>query len=382
MTPLTIHALLDELRRGQGRAFSKLEILLQLTLDPRVNFGFGLGVPQFARGQVLFVAVEGVARLPVFKHRLGHILSGVVLSVALHAHGLGFDENGALARTASLDSFFRDLVNRYDVIAVNDVAGDAVSLGAVGQVLGRHLAPYRRRVGPLVVLDDADQGSLLHRRQVDALMKRSGGGAAVADPRHRDNLLAQVAAGHGDAGHYGDQVAQHGDGRDHVPYLQVAEVAGAVFAQGWRGVLGHVLGQDVARLEALHQERADIADHRRQPVPRLECVRGAHGDSLLPEAGVESPDNFVLPEQSHHLLLERAVQLHVVVELEVLFTPERNLHSQKPLPLCRGSRPVRTQQPVAARQRAAGLPVLPASPAASAGRKPQQIALPSAAQPP
>src|SRR5437870_9626497 len=31
MTPLTIHALLDELRRGQGRAFSKLEILLQLT---------------------------------------------------------------------------------------------------------------------------------------------------------------------------------------------------------------------------------------------------------------------------------------------------------------------------------------------------------------
>src|SRR2546427_9321091 len=142
-----------------------------------------------------------------------HILSGVVLSVALHAHGLGFDENGALARAASLDSFFRDLVNRYDVIAVNDVAGDAVSLGAVGQVLGRHLAPYRRRVGPLVVLDDADQGSLLHRRQVDALMKRSGGGAAVADPRHRDNLLAQVAAGHGDAGHYRDQVAQHGDGR-------------------------------------------------------------------------------------------------------------------------------------------------------------------------
>src|SRR2546425_13078822 len=28
------------------------------------------------------------------------------------------------------------------------------------------------------------------------------------------NLLAQVAAGHGDAGHYRDQVAQHGDGRD------------------------------------------------------------------------------------------------------------------------------------------------------------------------
>src|SRR2546427_12238958 len=53
-----------------------------------------------------------------------------------------------------------------------------------------------------------------------------------------------------------------------------------------------------------------------------------------------SPDNFVVADQAHHLFLERPVQLHVVVQLDVLFTAERNLHSQKPLLLCCGGRPV------------------------------------------
>ncbi len=83
--------------------------------------------------------------------------------------------------------------------------------------------------------------------------------------------------------------------------------------------LRHVLREDVARLEALHQQRADVADHRRDPVARLERVRGADRNRFLPEARIEAADDFVLAEQAHHALFELAVELHEVIQIEVLF---------------------------------------------------------------
>ena len=85
----------------------------------------------------------------------------------------------------------------------------------------------------------------------------------------------------------------------------------------------HVLRENVARLEAAHQQRADVADHRRDPVARAQRVGRAYGNGFLPQAAVQAADDFVLPEQAHQQFLERAVEPQVVVELEGLFARER-----------------------------------------------------------
>src|SRR5216684_5519294 len=95
--------------------------------------------------------------------------------------------------------------------------------------------------------------------------------------------------------------------------FQVAEMAGAILALRWRRVARHVLRHHVARLETPDEERADISDHRRDPVTWSERVGRAHGNRLLPQAGIQTADDFILAEQSHHLLLELAVQTHEVI---------------------------------------------------------------------
>ena len=67
----------------------------------------------------------------------------------------------------------------------------------------------------------------------------------------------------------GNQIAEHRNGRNDVEIFQVAEVAGAVFAERGRSVFRHVLRENVARRNAFHEQRADIADHRREPVFRF-----------------------------------------------------------------------------------------------------------------
>src|ERR1019366_10395888 len=163
--------------------------------------------------------------------------------------------------------------------------------------------------------------------EVQSLMECPGGGPAVADPRHRHNLLAEIPSRHGDAGHDRDQVAQHGDRRNYVPRFQVAKMAGAVLAERWRRVTRHVLRQNIARLKASHQKRANIADHRRDPVPRTQGISRAHRDCFLAETGMESADDLVLSEQPYHLPLKLPVEPHEVVQIEVLFSRESGGHS-------------------------------------------------------
>ena len=203
-----------------------------------------------------------------------------------------------------------------------DLAGDAVSDGAVGEILDGHLARNRRRIGPLIVFDDEHKRRALRGREIQAFVKCAGGRAAIADPSERDDILAEIAAGHRDAGHHRNQISEHRNGRNGVMHFQIAEMAGAVFAERGRSVFGHVLGEDVARLEALYQQRADIADHRSEPVFRLERVGRAYRNRFLPEAGIKSADDFVLAEEADHAVFELAIELHVVVEVEILLARE------------------------------------------------------------
>ena len=199
---------------------------------------------------------------------------------------------------------------------------DAVGDGAIGKILYGHLARNRRGISPLIIFDDQHEWRALRGGEAQAFVKRAGGAAAVADPCERDDILSEIAAGHGDAGHYRNQIAEHGNGRDDVADFQVAEVAGAVFALGRRSIFRHVLGENVARRDAFYQQRADIADHRRDPIAFFQGIAGADGDGFLAQTGIEAADNFILAEQAHHALFELAIELHVIVEIEVLLARE------------------------------------------------------------
>ena len=58
-------------------------------------------------------------------------------------------------------------------------------------------------------------------------------------------------------------------------------------------------------LKSAHEQRADIANHGRDPVARLQSVGGADRNGFLAEAGINSADNLVLAEESDEPLLER-----------------------------------------------------------------------------
>ena len=79
-----------------------------------------------------------------------------------------------------------------------------------------------------------------------------------------------------------------------------------------------MLGENVARRHAFYQQRADVADHRSDPVAFFQGIAGADGDSFLAQTGIEAADNFILAEQADHALFELAIELHVIVEIEVL----------------------------------------------------------------
>ena len=121
-------------------------------------------------------------------------------------------------------------------------------------------------------------------RQSQALMKRAGRAATVANPGQRHDILAQVTAGHRYAGHHRNQITEHRNRRN-----------------------------------ALDQQRANIANHGRDPVAFFHGEAGAHRYCFLPEARIQTADNFVLPEQAHHAFFQLPVELHVVIQIEVLF---------------------------------------------------------------
>ena len=150
--------------------------------------------------------------------------------VAFHAHQLGLDQGRAFAAMRALHGFIRRVIDLAGIGAVNDHAGHAVADGAVGQIFYVDLVFGGRGVSPEIAFDNQHQAELAHRGKVDAFIAHAGGLSAIADPGKAGELFALKARAQRDAGHHRQQIAQHGDGRDHVALLDVAIVRGAVFA--------------------------------------------------------------------------------------------------------------------------------------------------------
>src|ERR1700722_7535925 len=103
-------------------------------------------------------------------------------------------------------------------------------------------------------------------------------------------------------------------------------MAGAIFAASRRSVLGHVLGKNIPRRNAFHQQRPNVTNHGRHPVFLFQRVRGAYRNAFLALARIQSADNFVLAEKFHHGVFHSAVQAHVVIQVQILLPRQFFLH--------------------------------------------------------
>ena len=218
----------------------------------------------------------------------------------------------------SLDSVAGGVVDLAGVGAVDDHAGDAVSDGAFGEVFAAVLHFRRRRVGPEIRFDEEHEAEILHGGEVDAFVGDAGGLASVADVGHDGNVASLEASAERDARKHGDEIAEHGDGRDHVALIDVAEVRGAVATLGGRVGLSHVLHHGVAGAKAADQERSLVADHGREPVVFVERVGRGAGAGLLAESEVDSADDLALLVEIFERDLHLAIEQHVSVDLDGL----------------------------------------------------------------
>ncbi len=109
------------------------------------------------------------------------------------------------------------------------------------------------------------------------------------------------------------------------PALEVAEVDVELAAARRRVAPRHVLPEDLHRLGALHEHRAQIANERREKIAlrAIERVRAPHGVRFLAERPEQPADDLRLPVQVDEPLLERSRQAQVVVELELRLARQR-----------------------------------------------------------
>src|SRR6185437_4118665 len=161
-----------------------------------------------------------------------------------------------------------------------------------------------------------------HSGKIDSFIADAGGLPAIADPGEASKFFSLKARTERDAGHYGKQITQHGDGRNHVALLGVAVMRGPIIAVSRRSGLGHVLHHDVTGVEAADQLRALVADHGSEPVFRTECVSGGARARLLSQAKVNTTDNFALLVQIFESDFHAPVHHHPAVELNTLLFAE------------------------------------------------------------
>ena len=313
-----VDALFGKFGRRHGRIFGKLTIFLEQGSKFAFDFLFAFGIEDFFFGEKFLVEQDGIAFLPKFPLASGNVFGRVMLSMAAAAERFRFDENRAFTGAGSIHGLFGGGIDGYGVIAIDDVAVDAIGFGAVRQIFDRDLAAHGSGVGPEIIFEDEDEGSFLRSGEIESFVKNACGAAAITNPGHGHNFLAEITPGHGNASHDRDEIAKHRDGRDDVQSFEIPEMASAVFALGGRSEFSHMLSKNVARRNTFDEERADIANHGRHPVLLFECVSAANGDGFLTEAGVEAADNFVLAEEAGHGVFDLAIEAHVVVEVEIL----------------------------------------------------------------
>jgi hypothetical protein len=82
------------------------------------------------------------------------------------------------------------------------------------------------------------------------------------------------------------------------------------------------LRHHLARRDAFHQERAEIAVERKNPVVRPQAEAGSDDDRFLADTCVDAAANLPLSHTEAQAFVERANELEPVVHLEELVGAE------------------------------------------------------------
>src|ERR1700687_1338916 len=98
--------------------------------------------------------------------------------------------------------------------------------------------------------------------------------------------------------------------------LEIAAVQERVLAARESRLLAHQLRHQAPRIDAAHDERAHVAMQRRDEIAVVQRRADSGDDRFLPGAGVNAAEDLVLAMQPRDAFLERANQLHPVVELK------------------------------------------------------------------
>ena len=208
------------LGRGAGLGLGRGDRVVRLGLDGverrRVDAG---------RLEPRPVGRDRVARLPGRDLVVRPVLARVGPRVAAVAVGQRLDERRPVAGARPVDGRPRDLVDRVDVVAVDEDRLEAVGGRPVrGRVLDRGHRADRRVLHVLVVLADEDDRRLPDRGHVERLVERPDVGRPVAEEADRD--LAGLAVLRRPGRAQGDRQVGADDGvRAHHPVLDATSGA-------------------------------------------------------------------------------------------------------------------------------------------------------------
>src|SRR5688572_27709882 len=100
-----------------------------------------------------------------------------------------------------------------------------------------------------------------------------------------------------------------------------------MFSARWTTRFCHVLREDVARPNTFYENRAEVANQRRNKILRLQGICTTHGCRLLAQRTKNTTDHFCLPVEIHKPFFDETRQLQITIEFEMLRGFERGLRA-------------------------------------------------------
>ena len=261
------------LRLGEGGVDLGAQLLHQRLLGGLVDQPLRRQMAAHALDRVEGAVLVELDRIDVARRVVGGV-------VRAHAVGPGLDERRPLPRPRPRDRPRAGVVHREEVVAVDELAGDAVAGRPRGEARRRGLLAHRGGDGPAVVLEHEDDRRAAHAGEVERLVRVALRRGAVAEVRADDGVEALDAQPPRQADGVRDLRGQRDLEGQHVG-LGVHPAAGRL-----AGVVLHGLGQAVA--EAQHRRQLAVLGH--DPVaPGLERPGRADDGRLLAVDRREGP---------------------------------------------------------------------------------------------
>src|SRR6058998_2004415 len=289
--------------------------VLDLRDDRLANARRVRGVQQTALGQEPLEPRDGIAPAALGHLLLAAVRLGVALEVADPPDRVRLDQRGPVAAPRTLHRAGDRVPDGEDVVAVDALTRDAVAGAARRDGTARRRARVRGGRRPAIVLADEDDGQRPERGEVDALVKRTAVGGAVAEERDDDLPRPALLDRQPDARRDHAARRQHAVGAE-VADGDVGDVHRAALAVTDAVGLAVQLGHEAAQRAALGDEVAVTAVRRQHVIVRAQRGRDADGHGLLPHRRVQEARDAAVLEQLAGALLEQAYAEHRRVYLQ------------------------------------------------------------------